>query len=242
MELTKKEVKSILVASLIIAVVFGFNDKSESFDIVYWLLNFGFVFLGALISTLLYTFAIKWGARHYGGKATYHIWSIKQYFIRQQMKFEPPIPIGVVIGLLVTLFSFGKVYLLAIHAPVIESHKVAKSGRLFKNIYETEMAKAHSFGPLTLLILGLLLQVINPELFSTLITMNYLLAIYHLIPVSELNGTHIFFGGKIYYIFLVILTLACVIFAQFLSPILAAFIALAIALVIALIILFSVLA
>ncbi|MDD5253698.1 MAG: hypothetical protein PHG05_01160 [Candidatus Nanoarchaeia archaeon] len=231
MEITKKEVKAILIASFLIALVFGFNDGSDLFEIQHWILNFLFIFLGAVLSTFIYTFVIKLGAIHYGGKATYRMWTIKQIFIRQQMRFEPPIPIGAIIGFLFTLFSNGKLFLLAIHSPEVVSDKVARTGRLFKNIYETEIAKVHALGPLTLLALGLLLNVINPVLFDRLITMNYLLAIYHLIPFSDLNGTHLFMGARLLYVFIVILVIGCVILAQFLSPIQSVIVALVIALI-----------
>ncbi|MDD5331224.1 MAG: hypothetical protein PHE43_00160 [Candidatus Nanoarchaeia archaeon] len=239
MNLTKKEVKAILIASFVIAIVFAFNDKKETFEISAWLLNFVLTLFAALISVLFYNLLQKFAAERYGGSTTYKLWTIRKIWPAQMREFRP-IPIGIILGFFTTLFSNGRVFFLAIHSPEIETSKYRHVHPRFKHITEFEIAKIAIMGPLAHLILGLFLNVINPASFANIIQMNYYLAIYHLIPFSSLDGLKIFMGSRLLYLFTLALTVFCVVLASLIPTVQAVFIALIFAIMLLLIFLHKV--
>src|SRR3989344_3626907 len=119
---TKKEVKHIIIASLILAFVFAFNDKQTTFNISYYISNFLLAILSSFMVILTYAFFQKLVAYHYKAETEYSIWSIERYYFTESSKIKIKIgkkiinklPLSAIIAIIATLVSKGRFYFAAL--------------------------------------------------------------------------------------------------------------------------------
>ena len=95
-----------------------------------------------------------------------------------------------------------------------------------------ELAVIATIGTLTSLFIALIFQILNFKGFEHFITMNYLIAIYSLIPLENLDGIKILFGSLPIYLFTLILIIASLVLINITSLILTILLAIIIATII----------
>lgn len=227
----KQEIKHILIATLILAFVFGFDDKQSTFAWSYWIKNLIIVAIMSAITILIHNQAHKFIAKRFGGKTEFRIWGLRRYGFAREAKLPVyldflrlkliPIkffPLGPIIAVLTTLFSKGRFYIPLVESFEIEQEKHKRIGRQFPNITEYEHSLISLAGPASNVLFALILQTINSTgIFDLFITMNILYAIVHLIPISNLDGTKILFGTKYLYLFMILVTLIITLIIKTLS-------------------------
>jgi Zn-dependent protease len=212
----KKEIKHIIIAVLILTFIFGFDDKQPSFVFSYWIKNLIIVALITSITILIHNLAHKFTAKKFGGKTEFRIWSIQRYgfapdaklpvylkFLRLKIIPIKVLPLGPIIGVLIALFSKGKLYLPLVESFELKQERHKRIGRKFPNITEYENSLIALSGPVTNTLFALILQTINSNnIFDFFIIINLLYALFHLIPLSNLDGAKIALGTPYLYIFI----------------------------------------
>ena len=210
--ISRKEILSLLITILTLTFVFGFNDNQAVFVPLYWFKNLIRMFLIAGATVLIHDLAHKLIASRYGGKAEHKVWGIKRYGFSKRselpVKFSKTkipinsIPLGTIFAALVTFASRGLFYFTAIESYELTEDRKKRVGRRFPHITEFENSLIAFAGPLASMLFALVLQIFNSSgIFDIFITMNITYSLYHMIPISSLDGCKILFGGKYFYVF-----------------------------------------
>jgi hypothetical protein len=224
----KKEIRNIIVVSLVLGFVFSFRNwgHGASFSYNIGIYNWFHYFIAALIVLLIYQGAHKLAANAHGCKSRFHIWGINRYWVFTRSKISnlkifgkkfSSLKIGIVLPLLFVFLSNGFIKFCAIASSEISEVRLKRIGKKFKNVTDFEIATIHLMGPLTILVLALLLN--NFPSFGKIVEISYLLAIYSMLPLSELDGAKIFFGSPLLYIFSLAFMILAITFIRIASPI-----------------------
>lgn len=225
---TKKEIKALLISILIVALAFGFDDKKPSFDAGYWFANLFRMFMVVAIAFLMKEFVRKLVAKTQGFDTEYGLWNVKRY----RLKPEPAvvnflgkswiiksIPAGAILSVLVTLVSKGKLFFVAIGSYDLIIKKSSRFGKKTFHITDYDEAKIAVVGPLVNVALMIIFQFFNSRgTFDNFVYINGMIAAFHMIPISSLDGAKIFFGSKIMYMFTLAFVLGTVLLIKVLAP------------------------
>ncbi len=206
---TKEETTNLVISILILGFIFGFDDGNPTFIFGNWLANFFKVVFLVAIALLFRELVLKWVAKGHDALSYYDLWSVKQTWIGE--KLSRGYPLGAIIGILISIFSKGKFFFTAVGKHTFIENRLARVGRKYANLQFKEEARIAASGILASLfisILALLLGNIFNINVNAFITINFYLALFNLIPVSELDGAKIFFGSLLTYIFLLVFVVA----------------------------------
>ena len=218
--INKIEIKHIFISSIIIGFLFSF----DSFTINTWFKN---SILGAM-AVIINIIGHKLIANKKGCTSEYRIWNIKRYGFRKQNKLPKKIfkkkinsiPSGIIFPLILSFLSLGGIKALFIGTNNIKEVVYKRVKRKYEKITEVELAVIATIGTLTSLFIALIFQILNFKGFEHFITMNYLIAIYSLIPLENLDGIKILFGSLPIYLFTLILIIASLVLINITSLIL----------------------
>ncbi|MBI4447822.1 hypothetical protein HY643_02485 [Candidatus Woesearchaeota archaeon] len=153
-------------------------------------------------------------ARRHGFFSEYQIWGIKHIWFSKDPRFPTTVkffgkdivvksfPLGLVLSVLLTIFSNGQLFFAAIGSyHLMLTSRASRFGRKFVNVTDYEEAKIALGGPAANLLLVVIFKIFNSSgTFDDLILINSALAIFNLIPLSTLDGAKIYFGSKPLYI------------------------------------------
>jgi len=202
-QFTKIENKHLIISILILTFVFAFNDKSSSFYLPFWLLNFIKILIIITFSLLFKEIIKKYWAEKYGAVSEYRIWNIQRYYLRTKSKFPFKIPIGIILPLLITIFSLGRLFFPITSESSITYSKIKRAGRKWAHLPHWEEGKISIMGPLASLIIVFIFKIlsyITSFSFQNVIFINSLLAVFYMLPFPQLEGGKVFIGSKTYYI------------------------------------------
>lgn len=237
---TFKEWRTFFLVVIVTAIAFAFDDGQETFSWGFWLTNLVQITLMVFISLLIHELAHKWAAKRHGFHTEYLIWGIQDWSIhpraavRGSRKKPFPtwitifgkrfminsFPIGVVLSLLVTLISNGKLFFLALAHYSLLLKRPSRFGQPFVEVTDYEEAKIALVGPLAHILLMLIASFFNTyNTLDTFIFINGALALFYMIPIHKLDGAKVFFGSPVLYIFSLVFMIAMVFLVQYLSPI-----------------------
>lgn len=194
---TKKEITWIIIAILI----FGFIITLPKLSI-----SSPYVFLTSAIIILTSVLTKKIASNYYNIKIEYRIWSFKRFGWYERSKFKKPIPIGLILPFFVSFLSLGFIKILTLlqfDAKNISKKRALKKRGAYRysKINESDLAFTSAWGFWALIVLAIIGYFINqPEL--TKYSIYY--GIWNLIPISNLDGTKLFFGSLINWILLAI--------------------------------------
>lgn len=207
----KKELNHILAAMLILFATtsFLFILKGE------WNL----VALTAVFSILLISGNIlskKIIANSLDADVEHEIWTVNRYWFKAHQYIEPKIPAGIIFPLFFSIFSLGlfTVPTILTYEATALKRRVAKRFGYYSYI---DMSEWHfsligAAGIVFCLLFSVILYLLpyNLEYFAILST---LYAFFNLIPISKLDGAQIFYGSRILYTAVGLLTLLFMFFA-----------------------------
>lgn len=197
---TKKEIAWIIIAILILGFIITLPKLSISSP---------YVFLTAAIIILTNILTKKIAASHYSIKIEHKIWSFKRWGWYERSKFKKSIPIGLILPFFVSFLSLGIVKILTLlqfDAENLGKKRALKKRGAYRHseINESDLAFTSAWGFWALIALAIIGYFINqPEL--TKYSIYY--GLWNLIPISNLDGTKLFFGSLINWILLVIVYL-----------------------------------
>lgn len=203
---SKGELIHILIAILVFGFVIGFRYIIEEKWI---LLPVSLIFAALILG--LNILAKKLTARALDSDVEHSIWTMRQYGIKPRWKFRYEMPMGIILPLLFTFFFLGTVYITTILSYEARALKRRVAKRFGYYSY-SELTDFHNgligaSGILIVLLLAFIayfLPFANAELLSK---MAVFYAFWNMVPFSKLDGTQIFFGSKVVYAVLAIITL-----------------------------------
>ncbi len=204
---SQTEFINLVISSIVIGFLFSFKLFSASFStsILNWV---GYSLLG-LIALLIYIIAQKLIAKRFNVDVEYRIWNIKKIWFTNDLNFK--LPIGIILALILIFLTNGVFIFLAVGSfAVIRTHVAHKIGRIFPRLTDVELGKIAVVGPLTAIILVFIfttLKLFNID-FGVFTTMNLLLALYNMIPLSHLDGLKVFIASRTLFVLTAIFLLA----------------------------------
>lgn len=219
-----------IISIFILTLAFAFDDKKPRFEFDYWITNFIYFFLTVLIVVLVYQISQKLAAYRYKVNTNYRLMSIQRFWFGPSKRNKISYPIGIILSLLITFFSKGRLIWLTVGSFIIENQKYKRLGFKFAHVTEYEIAKIAAAGPLAATILALVFKSVGN--FNEIVLISSLYAVFNLIPIGNSDGTKILFGAKYMYFFILGFVLISSILANLIGGILAGLIALFAALII----------
>lgn len=201
MEFSKKEIKYILIAALIAAFVFSFNEWGiEKFSAAIGAKNLLIAFVFCSIIYFSHSLAQKFMADYYEYKIEFTLIDIKSK-IKKAGK-AVTLPMGPIITLLLIFISGGKFVFLILNSYEHIHHKEFRIGRRWINLKEFEEAQIALAGPLSQIFLLIIFKLLLPFsiIFNKAMFIASVIAIYHMLPLPKVDGSKIFFGSRTLYI------------------------------------------
>ena len=195
-----KEIAWIIIAILIMGFIISLPKLSISSP---------YVFLTAAIIILTSVLTKKIASSHYSIKIEHKVWSFKRWGWYERSKFKKPIPIGLLLPFFVSFLSLGIIKILTLlqfdAENLVKKRALKKRGAYrYSKINESDLAFTSAWGFWALIALAIIGYLINqPEL--TKYSIYY--GIWNLIPISNLDGSKLFFGSLINWILLIIIYL-----------------------------------
>jgi len=135
-------------------------------------------------------------------------WEIKRFWYRKHDYLKKPIPIGLFLPIFIKVVTFGFVNWTASLTYEVKAkiyHAAKRHGLYsFTDISETQIGTIAAVGVGMNIILALVSYIAGfPELAKLSLTF----ALFNLIPISDLDGSKIFFGSLALWVFLASITL-----------------------------------
>lgn len=170
-------------------------------------------FIFALIILTISVAAKKFFASLLESDVEHRLWTLERWGLHKQDRFKKPLPIGLVLPIIISLFSFGTAKLMSLLVYETTPKKTrAVRGFGHTSVYTyTSMTDWHnaligSAGIVSVLLLALIAYFVpwNIEPLARLATFY---AFSNLLPLGKLDGTQIFFGSRVLYATLAIITL-----------------------------------
>ena len=196
------EITSIILASFVIALVVTLLESIQSF---------AYITLLILIIISINIFGKKLTAYYYDTEIKVRLWELKRYWFRAHNKFQRPFPIAIILPIILIVLTLGLVKWMGcltfkVKKPI---HKVArrhdKTDYSFSEVTEWQTGAIAVGGFLANLIsIFIAVKIGNPE-FAKL---SALYMFYNIFPISDLDGTKVFFANKVLWIVSAIVILA----------------------------------
>jgi hypothetical protein len=196
--LTKKEFAWVIIATLILGFIIGFSEKPE-----YSL----WVFLVAFIIIIVNILAKKIASGFYSIKIEHKPWEFQRYGLYEQSHFKKPFPIGLILPFILSLLSLGIIKLMIIlqfDAENLPYKRILKMrGRERRTeINESDLAITSAWGFYALIFTAIIGALLNfPELSKYAV----IYGIWNLLPISQTDGSKVFFGSFANWTFLAII-------------------------------------
>src|SRR3989344_8799344 len=175
---TEKERGALIVSIIVLTIVFGLNDNSLIFVFSNWFYNLVRILIVVAISLLVKEYTKKLVAGKFSCATDYKIWNISRFWFTESAKFPlklfgreiksiKSIPTGIVLPLIVSLFSYGALYLPTVGATDVEVEYHKRVGRKFINLTDLENAFIILSGAMANLLVALIAAIFGLEQFVT---------------------------------------------------------------------------
>ena len=197
----KKEVNELLISSVILGFVFGFDDGREVFSLSYWLFNFVLITIITGLSIFGREFVKKVVAKRKNCVTEYEIWKIKRFWFQKSSVSKRGIPIFSLLAVLFSFLSRGKLFFCAIGKTTVESVAKYRVGRKFSGVTDYERGVILLSGIIFNLLLALIFNMTSIYPFRLFFIVNIWLVAFNMIPIPSLDGGMIFFSSKLLYVF-----------------------------------------
>lgn len=206
-----KELSHIAAAILVFTAVSGFYFAlKKDWDSV------SLAFLFSVIIIVVNISAKKIMAGMLDSDIEHEIFKWQRYGLRKAWYFRKPIAIGILLPLIVSVFSLGLIKLTTFLTFETRAKKIRASRRFGFYSY-TEMTDWHNgligaAGIVSVLILSLISYLTPYSGLEYLSKLSAYYAFWNILPISKLDGAQIFFGSRTLWTTLAVVTLifACV--------------------------------
>ena len=206
----QEEIIHIILAALILSLVIGF-DSLISADIQ----GLGTSILFSIIILTVGIGSKKLAARQLDADVEHRIWNLSRLSFRPGSHFKKPVPFGVILPLIVTALSLGFIKLMTVMTYETTALKRRASKRFgafsFTEMTDTHNAFIGATGIVSILILSFISYWFSP--LESLARVAAFYAFFNMLPFSTLDGTQIYFGSRLTWYVLGIITLIFAIYA-----------------------------
>ena len=215
------EVWTVIKIILLLTLIFGFNDGSETFVFGNWFTNLIVVCILVSLIFLVHVFGLKLAAKYYGTELKIKIWNSQKFkdantFAKKLLLiYTTPI-----LNILFMLFMNGRIYLISVFSFNVKKEVL---GRRFQYITYFNIASIVFFGLLFNLILMWIFKLTNIDIG---LKISFWFILFNLLPISELPGAKLLAGSITFYIFNVIFFLVNIILLRVISSFSALFLSL----------------
>ena len=195
--LNKKEILAILSTTIVLGIIVSLMETWEIF----------FITTGLILIVILLNITTKKVTSFYLETETeISPWEFKKFWYRQHEKFKKPIPAGILMPLIIKFFTIGLVNWMACLTFDVKGkiYKAAKRHGLysFSGVTEKEMGWIGASGIIANILFSIIGYIMGYGQFAQL---NILYAFFNLFPLSNLDGSKIFFGNKILWAILAVI-------------------------------------
>ncbi len=197
------ELTNIFAAVLILTIVIGFSEIIKS----QWS-EFAKAFLFAVVIITVAVSAKKLMAYLLDSDVEHRIWSASRYWFRPQQHLSKEVPLGIVFPLFISLFTLGVGKVMTLLTYETKALKV-RAAKRFGYYSFTEMTEFHNgligaAGIVGVLLVSFVSYFPGLELLSK---MAAYYAFFNMIPIANLDGAQIFFGSRVLYVAVGVVTL-----------------------------------
>jgi len=202
---TKDEIISLFISILILGFVISLIASWSAF--LYACL---FIFLILMINVL----AKKITSYYLDSEIRIKIWEFQRYGFRPHQHLKKPFPIGIFLPIIMKVLTMGVFnWIITLTFDVkAKAYRAAKRhGKFaFAEMSDFHLALIAIFGIIANLIFGVIGYLIG---FPDFAKLNFYFAFLSMIPLSDLDGTKIFFGSKWSWIILTLISAVAAMFA-----------------------------
>lgn len=211
---TKKEALHLTAAWITLSLVIGLSSIiSKDYE------GLAKAFLYALVILAVAISAKKGLARLLDADVEHEIWIVKRYGLRPHDYFKGGVAAGIIVPLFFTAATLGFLKVMTVLSFEARALKAHVSKRFGFYSY-TEMTEWHNAiigtgGILAVLFLAIVAYFL-PFNLEVLARLAIYYAFFNMLPVSKLDGAQIFFGSRILYTALAVITLIFTVYALYL--------------------------
>lgn len=231
---TKKEIKHFLIIVLVLTFVFAFDDGKDIFVLKDWLGNFLKVFLIIFVGYFVHDLGHDMMAKKMGFVSEFRmltmekllwkkIYPKKSQFLSKLFRKEiiiKKLPIGIILALLITLVSNGKLFFAAVSSYSLLTLKKKRLGKKYELVTDIENAKIALAGPGAMLFLVTILNIFNfSGFFDQAIFIFSIIILFDILPLPGLDGMKIFYGSRRLYVFAIVFIILTLVLFRILSTI-----------------------
>lgn len=233
MELRKKELYRIIIASIIAGFVFSFDEWGiETFNLQIGITNLIISTIICLIIYLAHLFSQKLIAKKSDCTLEFGLVKIEKIPIINRKVSTWFSPIGPIITLLVTILSNGKLFFIALasfNLKVKRAYRVGHRWTNLKGIEEATIAAAGPISDIAMMVLFKLLTPLSQGFFSKAVFIASALAIFHMLPFPRFDGLKILVESKTLYLFISLIIILIIFFTLIINTLAALMLALILA-------------
>jgi len=180
---------------------------------------FGFFLMLLIFSIIIfiYIFSKKITAAYFNAEEETQIWSIERYGFKKHKYFSKEVPMGIIMPIVFLVLTLGSFPWYASFQSEIRPGKykqIKKEGLLsFVEMSENDFALISAAGVVSTLILAFFAYLVNMPLISKIAIQ---FAFFNMLPISNLDGSKIFFGNRGLWLILAAITLIALAYSFFL--------------------------
>lgn len=186
--ITKKEVLVIFLA----AIILGYIEAFTKFTWINWLIFSG---LGLAI-VAIHVFGQKLCATIFDSDTETSLWKMDRFGFTPGGHFRKSIPSGLLVPLAALLISFG--YFKFMTLITFEASPLPHKIKPFSNITEYQLGVIALSGSIANMIVAFISFLFG---FNEFAILNISFALFSLIPFSTFDGTKVFFGSRLLWLF-----------------------------------------
>jgi len=204
--LKKSELIQVIIAILLFEFIIFFPNNIDIRNILLILIP------PIIILTNVITKRIA--APYYSIKIRHKIWEFQRFGFIEKSKLKKPFPIGLLFPIIISILTLGLIKMMVFlqfnYKNVPKTRILKKRGfHRFKEINESDLAFTAAWGFYSLLfiaIIGILIRAIfNLNFGTSLALYSIAYGLWNIFPISNLDGTKLFFGSPLTWIILIIL-------------------------------------
>ena len=198
--LKPQELFHIIIAIIVFGFVMSFTQDTEAFI---WALVLSLAIIGINI------LAKKAAAYYFETDIRIKTWHFQRYGFFPPSYFVTPIPIGIILPVLLSIVSLGYVSWMAFlqfdSRPLKEKAAKRHYGTRFSELVEKHLAFIAAAGIFGNIILAIIASLFN---LTDLARLSIYYGIFNMLPISQLDGTKVFFWSWRFWLFVLFLLIA----------------------------------
>ncbi|MBM3232266.1 hypothetical protein FJZ21_02725 [Candidatus Pacearchaeota archaeon] len=207
-----KEINEIIIAIITLGFVSGFIELTQG-DLE----SFGYIVLFGAIIIGINILSKKITASRLDADVQHEVWKMQRFWFNPSDKFNKGIYAGIIIPVFVAIISLGTVRLMTVLTYETRALK-RRAAKRFGPYSFTEMTDFHNAlvgaaGIISALAITFVTYWIPGTGWETIARMATFYAFFNMIPFSKLDGSQIYFGSRVLWSVLAIITLIFMIYA-----------------------------